>query len=169
MIPPPLEAISCQYLFSKAHMGPRLSSPSMLGFGMTCADHHSCEFTSLIAMWYLKPAFHSSPPHSLALIFFPFPLSQCTLRLGDEGLKTDVPFRVEYSVSYSQNLEELFSPLTVANCKRKLLSSRLRAAKISGYKHKYFKGKLTAWPYNGITIAGNTLGPISFPAMYFWL
>lgn len=37
----------------------------------------------------------------------------------------------------------------------------MRTVQVNGYKHRYFEGKLTAWPPSKITIAQSTLGIMS--------
>lgn len=57
-------------------------------FCRSCAGKHSLEFTNMTAILYLKSALHSTLPQTLSLMLFFLILSQCTLNVSGQGLKT---------------------------------------------------------------------------------
>lgn len=84
------------------------------------------------------------------LIFFLPTLSQCFLRLRWEAVHTEHPqnhwiLETTYSWYLKQSWD---SVLSNSPGKRSFSDQGFRAAQVCGYKHKYWEGSLTAWPFS---------------------
>lgn len=132
---------------------------SLISFRSCTSNHICCEYGSAMDMLCSEDSIskHSFP--SFVLIFFPPLLPWCSLRLGGE-VGIDVPFSLNLFFVL-QVLESLHWLLTAYH-RKKLILSRLTAAHIHWYKHKYLEGSLTTLPFSKITIVlpSPFLGPI---------
>lgn len=131
-------AMNCQYLHTK-DWGPETTSPictRILARSICAGNHRCCEFIVHWPRSVQRTASYSNPPilqpcYSLCFLAPIFLLPELCM-LGVE----DIPFRAEHLISYLQYFDQLeVSGLTVAQCKRRPLWSRLRGQDC-GYKHK---------------------------------
>jgi len=94
---------------------------------------------------HILTTFLNIPPYSLVLnLFYSHP--QCSLCLVGQMNSCPIYDRV-LTVTCSWDFEQLrVSAMTAAHCRKKLLTSRLRATMINGQKYKYLEGSLIIFP-----------------------